>query len=91
MDLTWLMRGTTTSNAVQRPSRHIGACGREYERLFVRCEARRLAAEQLPGTLVVASHRTVSSDWQGSSTFLAFAIEFTNVNEMARARSRRTG
>ena len=80
-DLKWLMTEITTSLAYQRSARYEGAFSPNYERYFVRYQAKRLTAEQVHDAVSIASGMLPS--YRVSSTFKGrarYAMQFPDIN-----------
>ena len=87
-DLKWLMREIVTSQTYQLSSRYDGVFNPQYERLFVRHNARRLGAEQIHDAIVIAGGKGASYDVSPTLQDVPLAMQFPDVNEVILGRGR---
>ncbi|MDE0109555.1 MAG: DUF1553 domain-containing protein [Bryobacterales bacterium] len=87
-DLKWLMREIVTSQTYQLSSRYDGVFNPQYERLFVRHNARRLSAEQIHDAIVIASGKWPSYDVSPTLQDVGLAMQFPDVNNVIPGRGR---
>ena len=81
-DLKWLMREIATSQTYQLSSRYDGVYSPEYERYFVRHQARRLGAEQIHDALLIAGGKPASYNVSRTLRDLQFAMQLPDVNRV---------
>ena len=81
-NLKWLMREITTSQTYQRSSHYDGVFNPEYERYFVRHQAKRLSAEQIHDALITASGRRLTYRASRSIVDVEYAMKFPDVNDV---------
>ena len=81
-DLKWLMREIATSQTYQLSSRYDGVFSPEYEKFFVRHQAKRLTGEQIHDSLLVASGTSVAYRISRNVGRVEYAMQFPDVNGM---------
>ncbi len=87
-DLKWLMREIVTSQTYQLSSRYDGVFNPQYERFFVRHNARRLGAEQMHDAILIASGKRASYDVSPTLQDVPLAMQFPDVNDVIPGRGR---
>ena len=81
-DLKWLMREIATSRTYQLSSRYDGVFSPQYERYFVRHQAKRLTAEQIHDAIITATGRPLSHRASRNLDEVQFATQFPDVNDV---------
>ena len=87
-DLKWLMREIVTSQTYQLSSRYDGVFNPQYERFFVRHNARRLSAEQIHDAIVIAGGNSASYDVSPTFQDVPLAMQFPDVNDVISGKGR---
>ena len=81
-DLKWLMKEIATSQTYQLSSRYEGVFNPQYEKYFVRHQAKRLTAEQMHDAVALASGRGTAYNASRSIRYVQFAMQFPDVVNM---------
>lgn len=88
-DLKWLMKEIVSSETYQLSSRYEGMFNPTYERYFVRRQAKRLSAEMVHDSVLIASGIPTQYRVSRSIPSVQYAMQLPDVNRLLRGKAAR--